>query len=158
MGGMRTSPLREAARVITIDDAQRVLLLRYREGGGYWATPGGSLEAGEEHAAAALREMSEELGVDEKDVVLGTQVAQRCTDHAGGGREVRQVERYFLAQLAPKDVDPARATQPDNIQAHRWWTLQELRDTPETIYPVGLLNLITEVLAKGVPARPIVLR
>ncbi|MGQ4329531.1 MULTISPECIES: NUDIX hydrolase [Streptomyces] len=155
---MTTSPLREAARVITLDDAQRVLLLRYPEGGGYWATPGGSLEAGEDHAAAALRELSEELGVDEKDVVLGTQLAERSTAHAVGGREVRQVERYFLAQLAPKDVDPARATQPDNIQAHRWWSLQELRDTPETIYPVGLLDLITEVLAKGVPERPIVLR
>lgn len=157
MGGMTTSPLREAARVIALDDAQRVLLLRYPEGGGYWATPGGSLEAGEGYAAAALRELSEELGVDEKDVVLGTQLAQRSTDHAVGGREVRQVERYFLAQLAPKDVDPARATQPDNIQAHRWWSLQELRDTPETIYPVGLLDLITEVLARGVPERPIVL-
>lgn len=157
MGGMTTSPLREGARVIALDDAQRVLLLRYPEGGGYWATPGGSLEAGEDHAAAALRELSEELGVDEKYVVLGTQLAQRSTDHAVSGREVRQVERYLLAQLAPKDVDPARATQPDNIQAHRWWSLQELRDTTETIYPVGLLDLITEVLARGVPERPLVL-
>ncbi|MEU9426455.1 NUDIX domain-containing protein [Streptomyces sp. NPDC048342] len=155
---MTTPPLREAARVIALDDARRVLLLRYRECGGYWATPGGSLEAGEDHAAAALRELSEELGVEEKDVVLGTQLAQRSTDHAVGGQEVRQVERYFLAYLAPKDVDPAGASQPDNIQAHRWWTLQELRDTPETIYPVGLLDVITEVLAKGVPERPIVLR
>ncbi len=158
MGGMTTPPLREAARVIALDDAQRVLLLHYREGGGYWATPGGSLEAGEDHATAALRELSEELGVDEKNVELGTQLARRSQDHAVGGREVRQIERYFLAHLAPADVDPARATQPDNIRAHRWWTLQELRDTPETVYPLGLFDLITDVLAKGVPERPIVLR
>ncbi|WP_371565288.1 hypothetical protein [Streptomyces canus] len=36
---MTTSPLREAARVIALDDAQRVLLLRYREGGGYFSAP-----------------------------------------------------------------------------------------------------------------------
>lgn len=39
MGGMTTSPLREAARVIALDDAQRVLLLRYPEGGGYFSAP-----------------------------------------------------------------------------------------------------------------------
>ncbi|WP_416986150.1 NUDIX hydrolase [Streptomyces sp. T028] len=155
---MTTPPLREAARVIALDDAQRVLLLRYHDGGSYWATPGGSLEAGEDHAAAVLRELSEELGVDEKNVVLGMQLAQRSKEHPVGGRNVRQVEQYFLAHLAREDVDPARATQPDNIRAHRWWTLQELRDTSETIYPLGLLDLITEVLANGVPDRPIVLR
>ncbi|MEU6087117.1 hypothetical protein ABZ865_09945 [Streptomyces sp. NPDC047085] len=51
---MTISPLREAARVIALDDTQRVLLLRYHEGGGYWATPGCSLEVKEDHAAAAL--------------------------------------------------------------------------------------------------------
>jgi hypothetical protein len=39
MGGMTTSPLREGARVIALDDAQRVLLLRYPEGGGYFSAP-----------------------------------------------------------------------------------------------------------------------
>ncbi|MDO0936383.1 NUDIX domain-containing protein [Streptomyces sp. DG2A-72] len=122
------------------------------------ATPGGALEAGEDHAAAALRELREELGVDEKNVALGTQLAQRSQEQTVGGRVVRQVERYFLAHLEPADADPARATQPDNIQAHRWWTLQELRETPETIYPDGLLSLIAGLLANGVPKCPITLR
>ncbi|WP_424884538.1 NUDIX domain-containing protein [Streptomyces sp. SAI-126] len=112
----------------------------------------------EEHAAAALRELREELGVDERNVVLGTQLAQRSQYHRVGGRKVRQVERYFLAHLAPEDVDLAQATQRDNIVAHRWWTLPELRDTSETIYPLGLFDLITEILVKGVPEHPIVLR
>ncbi|MFI9829780.1 NUDIX hydrolase [Streptomyces sp. NPDC051913] len=156
---MISPPVREAARVIALDDAQRVLLLRHHgEGESYWATPGGALEAGEDHAAAVLRELHEELGVDEKNVALGTQLAQRSQDQTIGGQAVRQVEQYFLAHLEPADADSARATQPDNIQAHRWWTLQELRETAETIYPVGLLDLITGVLANGVPRRPITLR
>jgi 8-oxo-dGTP pyrophosphatase MutT (NUDIX family) len=153
---MTTPPLREAARVIALDDDHRVLLLHYDEGGSSWAAPGGSLEEGEDHAAA-LRELHEELGVDEKDVELGAQLAQRSQDHAVGGREVRQAERYFLAHLAPTDVDPARATQLDNIRAYRWWTLEELRHTRETVYPLGLSDLITNVLTAGVPEQPVVL-
>jgi 8-oxo-dGTP pyrophosphatase MutT (NUDIX family) len=36
-----TPPLREAARAIVLDAEDRVLLLRYDENGGFWATPGG---------------------------------------------------------------------------------------------------------------------
>ncbi|MDX3761929.1 hypothetical protein ACWDBO_54330 [Streptomyces mirabilis] len=42
-----TPPLREAARAIVMDADDRVLLLRYDENQGFWATPGGSLKRGE---------------------------------------------------------------------------------------------------------------
>ncbi|MFE2693711.1 NUDIX hydrolase [Streptomyces mirabilis] len=154
---MTPPPLREAARVIALDNDQRVLLLRYDENGGFWATPGGSLEDGEDHATAALRELHEELGADEKAVDLGVQLAERSKDHLVGGHEVRQVERYFLAHIAPADVDLAQATQPDNIRAHRWWTLAELRATSETVYPLGLADLIAAVADGRTPERPVVL-
>jgi hypothetical protein len=52
---------------------------------------------------------------------------------------------------------PARATQPDGIRARRWWTLPELRATHETVYPIGLADLITDILDQGIPQRPVVL-
>ncbi|MFE2584890.1 NUDIX hydrolase [Streptomyces sp. NPDC059378] len=152
-----TLPLREAARAIVLDADDRVLLLRYDENGGVWATPGGSLEDGEDHAAATLRELNEELGIDEKAVELGAQLAERSKDHLVSGREIRQVEKYFLTRFSAADVDPARASQSDNIREHRWWTLAELHDTAETVYPLGLADLLTGVLAHGAPMRPVVL-
>lgn len=152
-----TPPLREAARAIVLDADDRVMLLRYDENGGFWATPGGSLEDGEDHATATLRELREELGVDDKAVELGAQLAERSKDHLVGGREVRQVEKYFLTRISAADVDPAGATQPDNIREHRWWTLAELRATTETVYPLGLADLVTNVLKNGAPLRPVVL-
>ncbi|WP_217239254.1 NUDIX hydrolase [Streptomyces sp. AC555_RSS877] len=152
-----TPPLREAARAIVLDADDRILLLRYDENGGFWATPGGSLEDGEDHATATLRELSEELGIDEKTVDLGAQLAERSKDHLVGGREVRQVEKYFLTRVSAADVDPARVSQPDNIREHRWWTLAELRATAETVYPLGLADLLTGVLAHGAPMHPVVL-
>ncbi|MFF1713576.1 NUDIX hydrolase [Streptomyces sp. NPDC058268] len=154
---MAAAPLREAARVIVLDNDQRVLLLRYDENEGFWATPGGSLETGETYTAAALRELHEELGIDTTSVVLGTQLAERSQEHAVGGREVRQVERYFPAHLTAADVDASLATQPDNIREHRWWTLDELRATHETVYPLGLADLTTDYIRNGVPDRPVVL-
>ncbi|MFF7764286.1 NUDIX hydrolase [Streptomyces griseorubiginosus] len=152
-----TPPLREAARAILLDADDRVLLLGYDENGGFWATPGGSLEEGEDYSAAMLREVGEELGVDEKAVEIGPQLAERSKDHLVGGQEVRQVEKYFLLRVSADDVDPSRATQTDNIREHRWWTITELRATDETVYPVGLADLVVAVTEGRVPTRPIVL-
>lgn len=150
-------PLREAARAIVLDTEQRVLLVRYDDHGGFWATPGGSLQAAESHAAAVIRELYEELGIDGRMVELGAQLAERSTNHMVGTREVRQVERYFLAYASPADVHVDQATQRDNIQDHRWWTLGELRSTRDRVYPAGLADLIAAVADGRVPERPVVL-
>ncbi|MGI5508840.1 NUDIX hydrolase [Streptomyces sp. CA-106131] len=152
-----TPPLREASRAILLDADDRVLLLRYDENGGFWATPGGSLEPGEDDATATLRELREELGIDKHAVELGVQLAERSKDHLVGGHPVRQVEKYFLARVSSAAVDPARATQPDNIRDYRWWTVTDLRRAKETVYPVGLADLVARVRDGRIPQHPVVL-
>ncbi|MEV5778576.1 hypothetical protein AB0L49_46560 [Streptomyces antimycoticus] len=66
-----------------------------------------------------------------------------------GGRQVRQVEKYFLARIEVSDLDPARAPQTHNIRSSRWWTLEELRHTSETVYPLGLAELVADLLKQG---------
>ncbi|MEU6351610.1 NUDIX domain-containing protein [Streptomyces sp. NPDC047072] len=153
---MTTAPRREAARAVVLDADLRVLLVRYDEDAGFWATPGGSLEPGEDHPTAVLRELREEVGALKAD--LGDQIAERVVDHPVGGRLVRQIEKYFLVRAAAGDIDPSRATRPDSIRSSRWWTLDELRSTGETVYPHGLAQLIAGVLADGTPRRPVALR
>ncbi|WP_093632392.1 NUDIX hydrolase [Streptomyces sp. 3213.3] len=152
-----TPPLREAARGILLDADGRVLLLRYDENGGFWATPGGSLKPGEDDTTATLRELREELGIDEQAVDLGVQLAERSKDHMVGGRPVRQVEKYFLARVGAAAIDPARATQPDNIRETRWWTVTYLRRTNETVYPVSLAELVDRVRTGRIPEHPVAL-
>ncbi|MFI9307365.1 NUDIX hydrolase [Streptomyces triculaminicus] len=41
--------------MVALDDQDRARLLRYDEHGGVWATPGGSLDEGEDHETAARR-------------------------------------------------------------------------------------------------------
>ncbi|MFE2192183.1 NUDIX hydrolase [Streptomyces olivaceus] len=149
---MNPPPLREAARAVVLDSGQRVLLLRYDEDGGFWATPGGRLELGEDYRAALRRELTEELGA--ADVLLGAQLAERRQHHPVAGHWVRQVEKYFLVCAEAADFAADRATQTDNIRESRWWTLTELRDTGETVYPLGLASLIADILRNGAPNQP----
>jgi 8-oxo-dGTP pyrophosphatase MutT (NUDIX family) len=151
-----TAPaLREAARAVVLDPHGRAMLLRYDENGGFWATPGGSLEPGETPREAVIRELREELGVGHVD--LGPHLATRTIDHQVAGRDVRQAEQYYLARVRPENVDLQSAANPDNIQEWRWWSLAELIATSQTVYPAELTELLRRILASGPPPVPLTL-
>jgi len=139
-------PVRRAARVILLDPADRVLLMRYDQpppNGRHWATPGGGAEDGEDYAAAALRELAEETGWT--DVVLLGEVVRRSFDMDYAGHMVHQDERLYLARTDHADRvigDVAAMHEADGIAAWRWWTLAELEDTEEQVWPPGLAGLI----------------
>jgi ADP-ribose pyrophosphatase YjhB (NUDIX family) len=140
--------VRRAARVILLDPDDRVLLMRYDDGprgGSHWSTPGGGLDPGEDYPAAARRELEEETGWS--DVQLVGEVLRHSFDMEYGGRMVRQVERLYLARTgqarrAIRGVEAMHAA--DRIAAWRWWTLAELEATDEEIWPAGLLNIVKQ--------------
>jgi 8-oxo-dGTP diphosphatase len=85
------------AAVVVTDGRGRVLLLKHVfRGGSGWGIPGGFVEAGEQPAEAARRELREEAGLEVEDLRLV---------HARTLRRPRQVETLFAARAA----DPARA-------------------------------------------------
>jgi ADP-ribose pyrophosphatase YjhB (NUDIX family) len=143
-------PSRRSGRVIVLDPADRVLLLRYDDDpldGQYWATPGGGLNPGESYAAAASRELAEETGWD--DVVLLGEIYRHVRMVENRGRIVRQHECLFLARTdrACRELgDVAAMHESDGIAAWRWWTLAELDTTAEVIWPAGLAGLIRGAL------------
>jgi 8-oxo-dGTP pyrophosphatase MutT (NUDIX family) len=64
------TPPRHSASLILVRDGDRgleLLLVRRNPAarfmGGYWVFPGGAVDAGEDHRAAAVRELAEEAGV-----------------------------------------------------------------------------------------------
>src|SRR5215472_1841778 len=132
-------PVRHAGRVIVLDPGDRVLLMRYDDdapNGPHWATPGGGLNDGEDYAAGAARELAEETGWS--DVELLGEVLRRSLTMEYGGRLTRQHERLYLARVSQACRglgDVARMHAADGIAAWHWWTLAELESTAEVIWP-----------------------
>lgn len=144
------TPLRRAARVVLLDPGNRVLLMRYDDdppNGPHWATPGGGLEPGESYPQAALRELAEETGW--ADIELLAEIHQRSHTMEWAGQLVHQDERLYLARTSHHarkitGVDAMHAS--DGITAWRWWTLAELATTEQTIWPAELAELIRHEL------------
>jgi ADP-ribose pyrophosphatase YjhB (NUDIX family) len=135
---------------VLLDPHNRVLLMRYDDGppnGSHWSTPGGGLEPGESYPQAALRELAEETGWT--DIELLGEVHRRSHMMEWSGQLVQQAERLYLARTDQPSrqitgVDAMHAS--DGIAAWRWWTVAELDRTEQTIWPVELAELIRREL------------
>jgi 8-oxo-dGTP pyrophosphatase MutT (NUDIX family) len=138
--------IRRVARVVVLDSAQSVLLVRYLshrpDRPGFWVVPGGALEAGETHQAAAARELREETGLSAE---IGPKLWSRDVEFDSPQGMVRQHERFYLVDLTTF-APHVRNISPEGIQEHRWWTLPDLRVTTEVIYPEGLATAISGIV------------
>lgn len=158
-GGTRERPIpREAARVLVLDAADRVLLVAHLPGDGrrVWTAPGGGLAVEEDHAAAAARELREEVGID---APLGPWVWERTAVFAFRGVWIAQHERWSLVRLPPEvRVDAAALPIADpGTAGGRWWTLDELREVeaPDALAPAALADALAALLRDGPPGAPV---
>jgi 8-oxo-dGTP pyrophosphatase MutT (NUDIX family) len=149
--------LRHAARVILLDAANRVLLLKWRlkSGDHLWITPGGGLASGEHHSEAAQRELAEEVGL--REVELGTCIWLREHVYNWNGRAYRQRERFYLVRVSSHQVDRAGndAEELRVLEEFRWWTLAELEASTETFAPRRIAFFLAPLIAGEIPGHPI---
>lgn len=154
-------PVRPTARVVLLDRHDRVLLMKGRlpsapDGPGAWFTIGGGVEPGETDVQAAMREIREETGI--LDFELGPVLWRR----EGVMRMPAPMllrESYFLARCDGAEPDRAgwNAIERELIDDIRWWRRDELLLTPDRVFPPGFADLLEEVIAGRLPARPVVI-
>jgi 8-oxo-dGTP pyrophosphatase MutT (NUDIX family) len=145
---------RRAARVLLLDDADRVLLFRgfdpARPTHRYWFTVGGGLEPGEPSATGGARELAEETGLRRSPAELGPPVWREVTEFPFDGVLYRQEQDFFLVRVPSWDVvtDGFDEIERNSIDGHRWWTVDELEATAEAFYPTALPELLRRLLAE----------
>lgn len=111
----------------------RLLLVDQRHSDG-WALPGGLLRRGESAAAAVVREVREEVGID-----LGTSALP--VPYAVVTAPVRRVDVVFAVDIA-RDID-ARQEDAAEVKRLGWYPLDSLprlsRPTEDILHAVRLL-------------------
>jgi 8-oxo-dGTP pyrophosphatase MutT (NUDIX family) len=145
---------RSAARVLLLDAQDRLLLLHGydpadRARGGWWFTPGGGLDPGEEPAVGAARELYEETGLRIPAEQFAGPVYEQVVEFPLDGRRYRQSEAFYTVRCDRWDVDTSGFTDLEvrSVDGNRWWSVAELRRTDERVYPAGLADLVAGLLA-----------
>jgi 8-oxo-dGTP pyrophosphatase MutT (NUDIX family) len=154
----RPDPIpRRAARVLLVDAAGRLLMLRgydpARPDHRYWFTVGGGLDAGETPAQGAARELFEETGLRVPPEAVGAPVFHEVTEFPFDGRWYRQEQDFFLLRVDAWEVDFAGhdAIERASVDGYRWWSAEELRATDERYYPADLPDLLARLAQEDVP-------
>ena len=146
--------LRQAARAIVLDPADRILLVRFDfPARSFWATPGGGIDEGETPEQAVARELDEEVGL--VDFELGPWVWTR--EHVfpfENGLWDGQTELYMLVRTHA--FEPTPRFTPQELEAEyvtglRWWTPAELAASEEAFAPRRLPELLAALLRDGPP-------
>ncbi|HEX6248201.1 MAG TPA: NUDIX domain-containing protein [Nocardioidaceae bacterium] len=151
--------LRESVRALIIDPEDHVLLVRFHwegfEPAGFWANPGGGIEAGETRLDAIRRELREETGlvVDTLGPEVWTKTALFPMTQWDG--QVDHIHLYRTERFEPRPgMTPAQLAA-EHVHEIRWWAPDELTDQAATFAPRSLPTLLDRLRREGVPAAPL---
>jgi 8-oxo-dGTP pyrophosphatase MutT (NUDIX family) len=158
-----TAYRRVSARVLLLDGSDHLLLFRsYLDHkrprlGHYWLTPGGGVEDGELLHHAAARELREETGLSVAPDDLGPRIAHTSGYADLGWARGTFLDVFFLHRVTTHEVDVSgfQELERKSTIGYRWWSLDELASSSETVYPFGLVPLLTEVLAARIPSESV---
>lgn len=132
-------PYRRGVGIMLLDGKGRVLVAqRIDTPGPAWQMPQGGIDAGETPRAAALRELHEEVGTDQAEILAESadwiryELPCALIPKVWGGRFRGQEQKWFAARFLGADSAIDIATRNPEFSAWRW---AEIEDLPDLIVP-----------------------
>jgi len=154
--GAPPRPWRLSARLLVVDEAGRVLLLRAvdpvtPEPAEWWEVPGGGVESAEDSIGAALREVAEETGLSVPRSAVGEgswslEVTFQWLGRRHWARNIVHVARVANV-AAPDAYAPPRHTSDEAMSflERAWLPIDDLRGV--RTFPDGVVTAAPRLLA-----------
>ena len=154
--------MRPASRALILSHDNSALFVRFEFSTGvFWALPGGGKEGNETYEQALVRELTEEVGLE--DPHIGPIIWTRKQLVPNFGKYDGQSEQIFLVKV-PSRFEPAPSMSWEELRAEnvfeiRWWSLTELYEATENSevkwIPQDLPRLVIDIIENGPPSRPL---
>lgn len=156
---------RITVRLLIFDKSHRLLLMKIDDKSvcdpkdlsrrtPIWVTLGGRIEDGEDVMTAASRELAEETGIT--NAKIGPAVWYGEQELIFKEERTLLKETFVVVRTSETGIVTDRRTKEEHavILETKWWTLDELRSTKETVLPKCISELAPALAAGIYPSKP----
>lgn len=157
----------ESVRIILINQDQELLLMcgddpkiTNKDGsyfGRFWFLVGGHIEHGESVMDTAIRELKEETGLNKDEVTFGPEVWHGEFEMVYEGKLTKMKQQFVVANTNNRSVTLEYLTPSEQkiIEKVDWFSLNDICNSKEVIYPATLKDHLPDILEKKYPKEPI---